>query len=144
MAVLIATATAAIVFFYLAGSPGDLGVPRLPARPTWSAIPPLPAIEMIPRDRAATPTLQAAQDGSFAIQVASLTSRARADRLVAELVRAGFRARTVEFDLGDPRGVVLQVRVDGYPTADLASLDLARIRELPGYGDALLLSNSTP
>jgi hypothetical protein len=50
----------------------------------------------------------------------------------------------VEFDLGDPRGVVLQVRVDGYPTADLASLDLARIRELPGYGDALLLSNSTP
>ena len=82
-----------------------------------------------------------ANDGSFAIQVASLTSRARADRLVGELAQVGLRARTVEFNLGAPRGVVLQIRIDGYETAADAERDLMRIRELPGYGDAHLLSN---
>jgi general secretion pathway protein A len=140
IATLVAAATAAIVFFYLANS-SDLQVPALPSRPTWSAIlAPLPQIEMIARDRPATPTLQAAHDGSYAIQVASLTSRSRADRLVAELLEAGFRARAVEFNLGYPQGVVLQVRVDGYRNSDLASRDLARIRELPGYSDAHLLA----
>ena len=141
IATLVAVASAAIVFFYLVNSSNDFEVPALPARPTWSAIQaPLPEIEMISRDRRATPTLQAAHDGSYAIQVASLGSRNRADRLVSELVSAGFRARAVEFDLGSPRGVVLQVRVDGYPNSDLASRDLTRIRELPGYGDAHLLA----
>jgi cell division septation protein DedD len=102
---------------------------------------PLPQIEMITRDRTIRPTLQAANDGSFAIQVASLTSRSRADRLVEELMTFGFRARAVEFNLGFPRGVVLQVRVDGYPSAELANRDLTRIRQLPGYSDARLLSN---
>ena len=65
----------------------------------------------------------------------------RADRLVTELAQAGFRARTVEFNLGPPRGLVLQIRVDGYPSVQDAERDLTRIRELPGYGDAHLLAN---
>jgi hypothetical protein len=36
---------------------------------------------------------------------------------------------------------VLQVRVDGYSSSDVAQRDLARIRELPGYDDAHLLPN---
>jgi hypothetical protein len=46
----------------------------------------------------------------------------------------------VEFNLGYQRGVALQVRIDGYPNADVATRDLARIRELPAYRDAYLLS----
>jgi cell division septation protein DedD len=142
IATLIAAASATIFFFYLTASTGEIGLPALPVRPTWSAIQaPLPEIEMIAPERAGAPALQAAHDGSYAIQVASLESRSRADRLVAELVSAGFRARAVEFNLGYPRGVVLQVRVDGYSSSDVAARDLARIRELPGYGDAHLLSN---
>ncbi len=140
IAALVAAASAAAVFFYLVNSSGNLEIPTVPARPTWSAIlAPLPEIEMISR-RGATSALQGAHDGRYAIQVASLTSRTRADRLVAELGNAGFRARIVEFNLGYPSGVVLQVRVDGYPNSELATRDLARIRELPGYSDAHLLS----
>jgi cell division septation protein DedD len=80
-----------------------------------------------------------ANDGSYSIQVASFTSRNRAERLVTELTRAGFKARAVEFNLGTPRGLVLQIRIDGYESAQGAARDLARIRELPGYEDALLL-----
>ena len=141
IATLVAVASAMAFFFYLTSSAGELELPALPTRPTWSAmLAPLPQIEIITRDRTIAPRLQAANDGSFAIQVASLTSRSRADRLVDELVRFGFRARAVEFNLGFPRGVVMQVRVDGYPSAELATRDLARIRELPGYSDARLLS----
>jgi cell division septation protein DedD len=80
-----------------------------------------------------------ANDGSYSIQVASFASRNRADRLVTELGKAGFRARAVEFDLGPPRGLVLQIRIDGYENAQAAARDLLRIRELPGYSDAHLL-----
>jgi general secretion pathway protein A len=142
IATLVAAASATLFFFYLTTSTGEIEPPALPARPTWSAIQaPLPEIEMIAPGRSGMPALQAAHDGSYAIQVASLTSRSRADRLVAELIGAGYRARAVEFNLGVPRGVVLQVRVDGYSSSDVAQRDLARIRELPSYGDAHLLSN---
>ena len=141
IAMLVAAASAVIVFLFLVNSAADVEIPALPARPTWSAMhAPLPEIEMIPRARSATTALPAARDGSYAIQVASLTSRSRADLLVAELGKAGFRARAVEFNLGYPRGVALQVRIDGYPNADVATRDLARIRELPAYRDAYLLS----
>ena len=72
-----------------------------------------------------------ANDGSYAIQVASFTSRNRADRLVSELSKAGYQARAVEFNLGPPRGLVLQIRIDGYESAEGAARDLARIRESP-------------
>ena len=142
IATLVAAASAAIVFLYLVNSSADVEIPTLPPRPTWSAIQaPLPEIEVIPRARSATTARPAAHDASYAIQVASLTSRSRADLLVAELGKAGYRARAVEFNLGYPPGVaLLQVRIDGYPNADVATRDLARIRELPGYGDAYLLS----
>jgi type II secretory pathway predicted ATPase ExeA len=139
IAAFVAAASAVIVFLFLVNSYANVEIPALPARPTWSAIQaPLPEIEMIPRDRSATPA-RPVHDGSYAIQVASLTSRRRADLLVAELGKAGFRARRGV----QPRvstGVALRVRIDGYSNADVATRDLARIRALPGYGDAHLLS----
>ena len=78
--------------------------------------------------------------GSFAIVVASFTNRLRADRLVDELTSAGFRARAVERDWGPPRGLLVQVNVEGYTSAIDVQRDLQRIRELPGgYGDARIV-----
>ena len=119
---------------------------RCPPRPAWTAAAQtaLPPVRTIAGELGAStspPAAVQANDGSFAIQVASFTSRSRADRLVTELTQAEFRARIVEFNLGPPRGLVLQIRVDGYPSAQDAERDLARIRELPGYGDAHLLTN---
>jgi len=130
-------------FLYYQAQSVDLDAAALPAPPAWTSFrPTLPPVETIASEVAAStapPTTVRANDGSYSIQVASFTSRDRADRLVAELGKAGFRARAVEFNLGPPRGLVLQIRVDGYQTAQAAAGDLARIRELPGYGDALLL-----
>jgi general secretion pathway protein A len=138
---LVAVVVAAIVAIWILSfttQPVAVDAAMLPASPGWvSEVPVLTAGKMA----ATAPAVHEANDGSFAIQVASLTSRARADRLVGELTAAGLRARSVEFDLGAPRGLVLQIRVDGYKTAADAERDLMRIRELPGYGDARLLSN---
>jgi general secretion pathway protein A len=119
----------------------------LPPRPSWTALVQMASLTSfrnltIARRSAPLPgSISAVQDGSYAIQVASFDGRDRADRLVSELVRQGFRARTVEFNPGPPRGVVLQVRVDGYTSAQDAQRDLLRIREFRGYSDAHLLSN---
>jgi general secretion pathway protein A len=139
----VVTAIVAIWALSFTTQPVAVDAAMLPAPPRWvSEVPALAAIKVAGAS-AAVPAaaVQEANDGSFAIQVASLTSRARADRLVAKLAQAGLRARTVEFNRGAPRGVVLQIRVDGYKTAADADRDLMRIRELPGYGDARLLSN---
>jgi cell division septation protein DedD len=136
-------------FYYAANATTDFDTASLPARPQWtSAMPQIaapPPLETVRNSGEASALVRAAvheaNDGSFAIQVASFESRSRADRLVTELAEAGFRARTVEFNLGPPRGVVLQIRVEGYTRAQDAERDLSRIRELPGYEDAHLLSN---
>jgi cell division septation protein DedD len=102
----------------------------LPVTPTVTEA---PAVEV---PAAAVP----APIGSFAIVVASFTNRARADRLVDELTSAGFRARAVERDWGPPRGLLVQVNVEGYTSALDVQRDLQRIRELPGgYGDARIV-----
>jgi cell division septation protein DedD len=137
----VAVVVAAIVAIWILSfttQPVAVDAAMLPASPRWVSEVPAPAAVKV---AATAPAVHEANDGSFAIQVASLTSRARADRLVAELAEAGLGARTVEFDLGAPRGIVLQIRVDGYKTAADADRDLKRIRELPGYSDAHLLSN---
>ena len=64
-------------------------------------------------------------DERFAIQVASFETLPRAERLVAELTDAGYRARAVELDLGPERGRIVQVLVGGYRTAEDAGPDLA-------------------
>ena len=138
-------AVAAYLLFF-AASAIEVEALSLPARPQWTASVPPPASPWLVRPRrgsassASSPnSVRQANDGSYAIQVATFESRERADRLVEELAQAGFRARAVEFDLGAPRGIVLQVRIDGYSNAQDAEHDLARIHELPGYADAHLL-----
>jgi general secretion pathway protein A len=142
LALAVAGGMAAGFLFYQAQSV-DVDAVELPARPGWTSIqaatPPGQTIASeVAASAAPLPTVQA-NDGSYSIQVASFSSRNRADRLVTELGEAGFRARAVEFNLGPPRGLVLQIRIDGYEDAQTAARDLLRIRELPGYGDAHLL-----
>jgi hypothetical protein len=139
----------AVWVFYFTGSTSELETAALPPAPKWrSELPAFtaPSSETVAiREESDSSTtaaaVHAANDGSYAIQVASFESRTRADRLVSELAQAGFRARSVEFDLGSPRGIVLQIRLEGYQNAADAERDLARIRELPGYEDAHLLAN---
>lgn len=120
-----------------------------------AVIPPLPpppdvpvALE-VPRPPAAegTYTLPAAvveapaeAEGALAIVVASFENAGRAEVLVEELNRAGFRARAVDRDWGPPRGRLFQVNVGGYATAADVQRDLERIRQLPGgYADARIV-----
>ena len=85
----------------------DVDTSALPARPTWTAaaqtaLPPVRTIAGEVGASTSPPAAVQAIDGSYAIQVASFSSRSRADRLVTELAQAGFRARTVEFNLESP------------------------------------------
>jgi general secretion pathway protein A len=90
-----------------------------------------PAVAVAPIRRSAT-----AQPSGYSIVVASFQNRERADRLVEELVNAGYGARAVE-RTGGPTGRLLQVMISGYSSAIDVQRDLQRIRELPGgYGDA--------
>jgi type II secretory pathway predicted ATPase ExeA len=141
-----AAVAAYLVFF--ASQAVDVEALSLPARPQWTTTAPPPASPWLVRpghasaSSTSSPTsVRQANDGSYAIQVATFESRERADRLVIELARAGFRARSVEFNLGPPRGIVLQIRIVGYATEQEAERDLVRIQELPGYADAHLLRN---
>jgi general secretion pathway protein A len=147
LALAIAAGMAAGFLYYQAQSV-DVDAAALPVRPGWtSAQGTLPAVKTIASEIASStspPSTVRANDGSYAIQVASFTSRNRAERLVTELTKAGFRARAVEFNMGPPRGLVLQIRIDGYESAQGAARDLTRIRELPGYEDALLLQPASP
>ena len=143
---LLGGAAVAAYFLFFAANAVEVEAVSLPARPTWTTSVPPPASPRLVRpgrgsaSSTSSPTsVRQANDGSYAIQVATFESRQRADRLVEELARAGFRARSVEFNLGPPRGIVLQIRLDGYVTAQDAERDLVRIRELPGYADAHLL-----
>jgi len=142
LALAIAAGMAAGFVYYQAQSV-DVDAAALPVRPQWTTaqatLAPVKTIASEVASSTAPPSTVRANDGSYAIQVASFTSRNRADRLVTELTRAGFHARVVEFNLGSPSGLVLQIRIDGYDSSQAAARDLARIRELPGYEDALLL-----
>jgi cell division septation protein DedD len=73
------------------------------------------------------------------IQVASFASALQANRLVQVLRDQGYRAYPVEVDLG-ARGLFRRVLVGRYRTLGEAESDLARIREIPGHGDARILN----
>ena len=91
-----------------------------------------------PLDAEGSGPAPAAEQGAYAIQVASFQSRARARRLLEELSAAGFLAEEVEADLG-ARGVWRQVLVGRYATVAEAETDLASIRERPAYADARIV-----
>jgi type II secretory pathway predicted ATPase ExeA len=97
-----------------------------------SSLPQVPVSAAVPTVRSAAPK----SHNGYSIVVASFQNRDRAERLVSELVNAGYGARTVDRD-GGPAGRLVQVQISGYTSAIDVQRDLQRIRELPGgYGDA--------
>ena len=97
-----------------------------------SSLPRVPVSAAAPTVRSTAPKLHS----GYSIVVASFQNRDRAERLVSELVNAGYGARTVDRD-GGPAGRFVQVQISGYTSAIDVQRDLQRIRELPGgYGDA--------
>jgi cell division septation protein DedD len=136
IAALVATGIAAVWFSSFVNRSAQFDASMLPPRPAWSSIQaPLPKIEMIATD--------GPNYGSYAIQVAAFFTRSRADRVVTELTAAGFRVHIVEVDLRAERAVMSLVRVEGYRSPEEAAGDLARIRQIPSYGDAHIVSNDS-
>jgi len=74
----------------------------------------------------------------YSIVVESFEQQSRADRLVEELIAAGYAAHAEERE-GGPNGRILQVTISGYTSATDVQRDLERIRELPGYSDARIV-----
>ena len=98
---------------------------------------PVPVSAAVPTVRSAVPKPHT----GYSIVVASFQNRDRAERLVSELVNAGYGARTVDRD-GGPAGRLVVVQISGYTSAIDVQRDLQRIRELPGgYGDARVVPN---
>lgn len=123
-------------------APGPLVPPPMFSAPR--VMPPNvePSAETSPDGDAAAPTAVMTAEGQaqYTIVVASFTSQERAERLVEELINAGFRARAVERDWGPPRGRLVQVNVGGYASAVDVQHDLQQIRDLPGgYRDARIV-----
>ena len=76
--------------------------------------------------------------GVFEIGVAVFTGPERAGRLQAELAGAGHHASTRSIVLaGTP---MFEVRAGPYSTREAADIDVARIRQMPGYADARVIS----
>jgi general secretion pathway protein A len=97
---------------------------------------PAPVAVTVPTIRS---TASKPQASGYSIVVASFQNRDRAERLVEELVNAGYGARPVE-RAGGPTGRLVQVMISGYTSAIDVQRDLQRIRELPGgYGDARIV-----
>ena len=148
-AALAAAAIAALWYVYFVAQAVEVDAAALPPAPAWTRPGGVPTPQRsldAAAPAAAAPTATQTQapapgPGPYEIQVATFSTRERAERLLNDLVVSGYRARIVEIDLGPARGLLLQIRVDGYQTIEDADRDLVRIREIPGYGDAHLLSN---
>ena len=81
------------------------------------------------RGGAAAATADASQSRGFADRYPS--------RLEAELVAAGYPASTRPIVLaGAP---MFEVRTGPYSTREVAEIDVARIRQMPGYADARVI-----
>lgn len=103
--------------------------------PTLAAEAPMPVPAVVPSVRTAAPI----PHSGYSIVVASFQGRDRAQRLVEELVAAGYGAHSTELD-GGPNGRLVQVTISGYTSAIDVQRDLQRVRELPGgYGDARIV-----
>jgi hypothetical protein len=115
--------------------PAVLSPPVQAPAPTSSSAQ-APGSAVLPRPRSTAPTSQS----GYSIVVAAFQNRERAERLVFELVNAGYRARAVDRD-GGAAGRLVQVQISGYTSAIDVQRDLQRIRELPGgYRDARVVA----
>jgi cell division septation protein DedD len=74
--------------------------------------------------------------GRFSIEVAAFETSERADRLVTDLTRLGYAARSVTVVFDPPRPPLVQVLVGRYSSTVDAEEDLTTIREL--FADARL------
>jgi general secretion pathway protein A len=76
----------------------------------------------------------------FSVLVGSFRHEAEAARLSQQLDELGFHARIASINTGE-RGVWHQVFVGPYADIEDARRDEARVRQMPGYGDARLITH---
>ena len=73
------------------------------------------------------------------MQVGSFRQETEAARLTEQLRAAGYRVRMVR--VSGVRGIWHQVLVGPYADLDQAREDQVRVRQLPGYADARLVTH---
>ena len=123
--------------------PEPPAAPRLLIKPSSLPSPPgvAPASAIVPAEpAAAAPIATAPSDGRrYAIDVALFQSAQNAGRLVEQLVAADYPAYQIEINLG-ARGQAYVVMVGAYQAPADAQTDLARVRQIPGHGDARIMA----
>jgi cell division septation protein DedD len=118
--------------------PVPLPRPLNPFSPELQNDRPVPTASDVPAARTTAPEPR----GAYTILVASFQSRDRAERVVDELVNAGYGAHAVDRS-GGANGPWVQVQISGYTSAIDVQRDLQRIRELPGgFGDARVVEQN--
>jgi general secretion pathway protein A len=118
-----------------AESEPDVAPPPRPTAPAEMAAAPPAAGHQAVQD-AASPAVVV----RMSVIVGSFRQAAQAERLSGELEAQGYRVRTSRVDTG-ARGVWHQVLVGPYTDQAQARDAEARIRQIPGYGDARLISH---
>ena len=129
-------AGAMLVYFYSESQAGAVPLVTMPTSPARNRLlalavpePPAqskPSVAFASRTAAIPPS---DTGDRTSIQVAAFNNQADADALAEQLARDGYRAKTITVDGGPQRGELVMVAIDGYPTADDAADDLARLRE---------------
>jgi cell division septation protein DedD len=113
-----------------AGDPSAAGMP-----PSADVKPPeAPAVS-----QPAAAAQPAPEAGRYSLLVGSFRQNSEAGTLVEQLRALGYRARTGRFESAD-RGTWHQVSVGPYTDLERARQDEARVRRLPGYADAHLIT----
>lgn len=114
----------------------EVFAPRIPAS-AYAALPDSPSRAPVGDPAAGAPPAADA----YIIQVALFETAGRAGLVVKELADLGYRSYQIELDLG-ARGRLQQVLVGRYGTRAEAESDLERIRRIPDYADARVVSAS--
>ena len=113
------------------GAPAGQAIEAPPASP----IPPAPQPAVAPPPRAEP----AAPSAAYSVLVGSFRQPVEADRLMGELRERGYEVRRRRIETGT-RGVWHQVVAGPYADERDAQQAEARIKQLPGYADARLIS----
>jgi cell division septation protein DedD len=108
---------------------------------TAERVPLAPAADQTAEGVAMAPAAEPAGPGVFAIDVALFSSSARASRVRDQLIAAGYRAYIKDLDLGD-RGRLYEVVVGPFALRAETDAVAARIRAIPGFADARILSSA--
>ena len=76
---------------------------------------------------------------TYSVQVGSFRQEGEAGRLTEMLRASGYNVRLVR--VTGARGLWHQVLVGPYTDMDLARQDQLKVRQMPGYGDARLITH---